>query len=138
MRLALGPLFNWGPTTNSFVTPSVAAYSWDFLGYLLVFTGVSLLAALIPLFQHIPLDDTGMSGMSYMTGMEYMTGMQYMTGMEDMTGIKYITGVNDMTDPSGMTGMPYVTGTQGTGYRRHVKDTVRNYVERRNGFRSNW
>ncbi len=53
-RLMLGPLKGYAPDLNSFVTSSLAAHAYDYLGLLWLFTGLTILGALVPLYKYIP------------------------------------------------------------------------------------
>ncbi|XP_071523064.1 LOW QUALITY PROTEIN: uncharacterized protein [Panulirus ornatus] len=102
----LGPLLDWGPTTNSHVTPSVAAYSWDYLGFLLVFCAVSILGSLIPLYQHIPLDLLVDHQTGTATG---LAAKQEMTGMMDAQGVAYAADGHGLAYATDGHGLAYAT-----------------------------
>lgn len=53
-RFLLGPLKGYAPDLNDFVTPQLAAHAYDYLGLLWLFTGMTILGALVPLYKYIP------------------------------------------------------------------------------------
>lgn len=53
-RFLLGPLKGYAPDLNDFVTPQLAAHAYDYLGLLWLFTGLTILGALVPLYKYIP------------------------------------------------------------------------------------
>ncbi|KAK4290422.1 hypothetical protein Pmani_036673 [Petrolisthes manimaculis] len=53
-RYILGPVLNWGPTTNTNVEPPLAGYSWDYLSYLILYCTISVLVPIISLLKFIP------------------------------------------------------------------------------------
>ncbi|KAK3864694.1 hypothetical protein Pcinc_029635 [Petrolisthes cinctipes] len=53
-RYILGPVFNWGPTTNSNVDAPLAGYSWDYLSYLLLYCTISVIVPIVSLLKFIP------------------------------------------------------------------------------------
>jgi len=50
-------VLGWGPDSNSHVTHEVAAFSWDYLGYLILFCCTSIAFAITSLLKYIPKDE---------------------------------------------------------------------------------
>ena len=53
-RFWQGILTGYGITFNDNVTPGLAAHSWDYLAYLWLYTGATIIGALWPLYKYIP------------------------------------------------------------------------------------
>ncbi|XP_042237751.1 uncharacterized protein LOC121876601 isoform X2 [Homarus americanus] len=115
-RLFFAPAFRWGPTFNPNVTPILAAHSWDFLGYLLLFT---LTSFIWPIYSQpkTDMDMMGMDGSMNMMGMDGSMNMMGMAGSMNTMGMAGSMATAEVSFMPGVDTQDGMTDTRFTGIR---------------------